>query len=66
MHVDYDYQVGGKVLIQKDGILRKTESRYDSEPWTITAVCTNGTIKVECRTKSERINIRKVTPYFEN
>jgi hypothetical protein len=64
--VDYDYQVGGKVLIRKDGILRKTESRYDSEPWTITSVHTNGTIRVERGTKSERINIRRVTPYFEN
>ena len=44
--VDYDYQVGGKVLIRKDGILRKTESCYDSEPWTITLVHTNGTIRV--------------------
>jgi hypothetical protein len=62
---DYDYKVGGKVLIQKDGILCKTESRYDSEPWTITSVHTNGTIRVERGTKSERINIRRVTPYFE-
>jgi hypothetical protein len=62
---DYDYKVGGQVLIRKDGILRKTESRYDSEPWTITSVHTNGTIRVERGTKSERINIRRVTPYFE-
>ena len=64
--IDYDYKVDGKVLVRKDGILRKTESRYDSEPWTITSVHTNGTIRVERRTKSERINIRRVTPYFEN
>jgi hypothetical protein len=64
--VDYAYKVGDKVLVQKDGILRKTECRYDSEPWTITSVHMNGTIRVECRTKSERINIRRVTPYFEN
>jgi len=63
---DYDYKVGGQVLIRKDGILRKTESRYDSEPWTITSVHTNGTIRVERGTKSERINIRRVTPYFKN
>jgi hypothetical protein len=63
---DYDYKVGDKVLIRKDGILRKSESRYDSEPWTITSVHTNGTIRVERGTKSERINIRRVTPYFEN
>ncbi len=64
--VDYDYKIGDKVLVRKDGILRKTESRYDSEPWTITSVHTNGTIRVEHGTKSERINIRRVTPYFEN
>ena len=43
---DYDYKVGEKVLIRKDGILRKSESWYDSEPWTITSVHTNGTIRV--------------------
>ena len=63
--IDYDYKVGEKVLVRKDGILRKTESRYDSEPWTITSVHTNGTIRVECGSKSERLNIRRVTPFFE-
>ena len=63
--VDYDYKVGEKVLVRKDGILRKTESRYDSEPWTITSVHTNGTIRVEQGSKSERLNIRRVTPFFE-
>ena len=38
--IDNDYKVGGKVLVRKDGILCKTESRYDSEPWTITSVHT--------------------------
>jgi hypothetical protein len=62
--VDYDYKVGGKVLVQKDGILCKTESWYYSEPWTITSVHTNGTIRVEHRSKSERLNIRRVTPSY--
>ena len=64
-HIDNDYKVGDKVLIQKDGILRKSESRYDSDPWTITSVHTNETIRVQRGTKSERINIRRVTPFFE-
>eukprot|EP00804_Cyclotella_cryptica_P024602 CCRYP_001613-RB/>CCRYP_001613-RB protein AED:0.45 eAED:0.45 QI:87/-1/1/1/-1/1/1/13/147 len=63
--VDWDYQPGDKVLLRKDGILRKTESRYESDPWTITSVHTNGTIRVQRGTKSERLNIRRVTPYFE-
>jgi hypothetical protein len=64
--IDYDYKVGDKVLIVKDGILRKAESRYGKEPWTITAVNTNGTIRVQCGSKSERINIRRVTSFSED
>jgi hypothetical protein len=63
--VDWDYQHGNKVLVIKDGILRKSESRYGSEPWTITSVHTNGTIRIQSGTKSERLNIRRVTPFFE-
>ena len=33
--IDWDYQPGDKVLVIKDGILRKSESWYESEPWTI-------------------------------
>jgi hypothetical protein len=63
--VDYDYKVGDKILIQKDGILRKAESIWKKEPWTITTVHTNGTIRIQCGTKLERINIRSVTPFSE-
>ena len=63
--VDCDCQPGNKVLVIKDGILHKNESRYESEPWTITSVHTNGTIRTQRETKSERLNIRRVTPYFE-
>ena len=63
--VDYDYDIGDKVLIIKDGILRKAESPKQKEPWTITRVHTNGTIRVNSGTRSERINIRRVEPYFE-
>ena len=63
--IDYDYKVGDKVLIAKDGILRKSESKYGKDPWTIMTVHTNGTIRVQCGTKSERINIRRVTPFTD-
>ncbi len=62
--VDWDYKVGNKVLVCKDGILCKTESRYESDPWTIMSVHTNGTIRVQCRTKSECLKIGRVTPHF--
>jgi hypothetical protein len=60
--IDYDFQVGQKVLILNDGILRKAQSRYLRDPWIITSVHTNGTIRVQCRNKSERMNIRRVKP----
>jgi hypothetical protein len=61
--IDYDYQVGQKVLVRNDGILRKAESRYLREPWLITSIHTNGTIRVQCGNKSERMNIRRVKPF---
>jgi hypothetical protein len=51
--INYDYKVGQKVLIWKEGILCKTESRHLNEPWMITSVHTNGTIRVQCGNKSE-------------
>ena len=59
---DYNYVVGNQILICKDGILRKSESRYNG-PWTITQIHTNGTIRVQHGTRSEQLNIRRVTPY---
>jgi hypothetical protein len=51
--IDYDYKVGDKVLVINEGILRKAESSYGKEPWTITRVHTNGTIRIQCGTKTE-------------
>jgi hypothetical protein len=56
--MDYDYKVGDKVLLTEEGILRKSESPYNKEPWTITTVHTNGTIRIQCGAKSERLNIQ--------
>ena len=63
--VDWDYKVGDKVLLRKEGILRKSETKWQKAPWTIVQVHTNGTIRIQCGTKFERLNIRQVTPYFE-
>ncbi len=50
--VNYDYKVGNKVLLTQEGILRKAESPYSKEPWTITTVHMNGTIKIQHGTQS--------------
>ncbi len=63
--VDYDYKVGNKVLLTEERILCKAESPYSNKPWTFTTIHTNGTIMIQCRTKLERLNIRRVTPFTE-
>jgi hypothetical protein len=32
--VKWDYKIGNKVMVKKDGILCKSESLNDSDPWT--------------------------------
>jgi hypothetical protein len=64
--IDYDYKVGDKVLVIEEGILRKAESAYGKEPWTITTVHTNGTIKIQRGTKMKRLSIRRVEPFTDD
>jgi hypothetical protein len=62
----YDYKVGQKVLVQKEGILRKSESIWHRKPWLITTIHTNGTITVQRGNKLEQMNIRRVKPFIED
>jgi hypothetical protein len=64
--IDYDYKVGDKVLVINEAILRKAESAYGKEPWTITTVHTNGTIRIQCGTKTEQLSIRRLEPFTDN
>ena len=59
---DYDYAIGGQVLVRKDGILRKAETKWTG-PFHIMTVHTNGTIRIQRGAQSERLNIRRVKPY---
>jgi hypothetical protein len=63
--VNYDYKVYNKVLLTEEGILRKAESPDSKKPWTITTIHTNGTIRIQCRKKLVRLNIRRVIPFTE-
>ncbi len=65
-YIDYSYKVGDKVLFINEGILRKAESAYGKEPWTITTVHTNETIWIQCRTKTEQLSIRRVQPFTDD
>jgi hypothetical protein len=64
--IDYNYKVGQKVLVRKEGILRKSESIWHRKPWLITSVHTHGTITVQCRNKLEQMNIQSVKRFIEN
>ena len=62
---DFDYQVGQKVLVKQDGtILGKAQAPYTG-PFVITSIHTNGTIRIQRGTMSERLIIRRVTPYHQ-
>ncbi len=63
--IEYDYKVGQKVLLRKEGILRNVESRWHKKPWLITPVNTNGTITVQRGNIIDRVNIRRVKPFEE-
>ncbi len=63
---DYDYKVGDKVLVINEGILRKAESAYGKEPWTITTVHTNGTIRIQRGIKTEQLSMRRVEPFTDS
>jgi hypothetical protein len=61
--IDYNYKVGDKVLVINESVLHKAESAYGKEPWTITTVHANGTIRIQRRTKTERLSIQRVEPF---
>jgi hypothetical protein len=63
--VNHNYKFGDKVLLTQEGILRKAESPYSKEPWTITTIHTNETIRIQHGTQSERLNIRRVNPFVD-
>jgi hypothetical protein len=64
--IDYDYKIDQKVLVQKEGILCKSESIWHRKPWLIIKGHTNGTITVQRRNKLERMNIWRVKPFKED
>jgi hypothetical protein len=42
----YNNKIREKVLLINEGIIRKAESAYGKEPWTITTAHTNDTIRI--------------------
>jgi hypothetical protein len=64
--ISHDYKVGDKVLLRKPGKhLRKLEAPRTG-PHTVTAIFTNGTVRIQNGNINERVNIRRLFPYFEH
>jgi hypothetical protein len=64
--ISHDYKVGDKVLLKKPGKhLRKLEAPRTG-PHTVTVIYTNGTLHIQKGKVNERVNIRRLFPYFEN
>jgi hypothetical protein len=64
--ISHDYKVGDKVLLKKPGKhLRKLEAPRKG-PHKVTAICTNVTSRIQKVKINERVNIRRLFPYFEN
>ena len=63
--IPFDYQIGDKVVIHKDhkALIRKAVYVNDG-PFVITQVFTNGTVRIQKGRVNERINIRRLSPFF--
>ena len=62
--VDHDYKVRYKVMLTKHTTY-KHETTYTT-PFVITRFFTNGTVDLQCVTKTIRYNIRWIKPYKSN
>jgi hypothetical protein len=63
--IGHDYKVGDKALLKKPGKhLRKLEAPRTG-PNTVTVIYTNGTLLIPKGKVNEKVNIRRLFPYFE-
>jgi hypothetical protein len=64
--IRHDYKVGDTVLLKKPGKhLRKVEAPRTG-PHTVTEIYTNGTLHIQKGKLNERVDIRRLFPYFDN
>jgi transposase InsO family protein len=61
--IDHKYNVGDKVLLTTPGLLGKTQ-RPRVGPHRVIAVHNNGTVTIENGPVQQRVNIRRITPFW--
>jgi len=62
--IEYEYQVGDKVLL-RTGTENKYEQPY-SGPHPILKINNNGTVRIQKGAVTETVNIRRITPYMDS
>ena len=62
--IPHTYKVGDKVLLEKPGKVRKMSAPRDG-PYNVVHVSTNGTVRIQNGPVVQRVNIRRLTPYFD-
>jgi hypothetical protein len=62
--IQHEYNVGDKVLLEKPGKLRKMATPRKG-PYKILKVCSNGTVILDRGSFQHKVNIRRISPYFE-
>ena len=62
--LDHPYSPGDKVSLTKPGILPKMSLRKEG-PYTVVQAYDNGTVRIRQGAVSQRVNIRRITPYRE-
>ena len=61
--IDYDYAIGDLVLLTSTNIQRKLDS-HKKGPFMIEKIHTNGTVSIRRGAVTQRVNIRRIEPYF--
>ena len=62
--IPHQYSVGDKVLLELPGKTRKMSAPREG-PYEIVHVSTNGTVRIKKGIVIQRVNIRRLTPYFD-
>ena len=61
--VDFDWAVGDRALLAKDGTLRKAEDKYTG-PFVVTSVHRNCAVRIQRDTVNKQLNSRRLIPDF--
>ena len=63
--IKYNFKINDEVMLERNTLQRKMNPLRDG-PFTITKVYTNGTVRIQRGIVSERVNIRRISPYLSS